>query len=84
MSGCVSPCHLLLTWRLHAANLAVSCPICSGSFKNSELNRHLDRCNGMPPIASKSAGESKSAWGDLMKIGSKSSQKNKEKAKDSE
>ncbi|BGO89722.1 hypothetical protein NBRC10512_004377 [Rhodotorula toruloides] len=42
-------------------NLIVSCPICAGSFRNSLVALHVEKCNGVAPASTGAA-----AWGKLM------------------
>ncbi|KAK4332730.1 RING-type domain-containing protein [Rhodotorula toruloides] len=46
-------------------NLIVTCPICAGSFKNSLVALHVEKCNGVAPASTGAA-----AWGNLMNGGS--------------
>lgn len=46
---------------LVSANLIVSCPICAGSFRNSLVALHVEKCNGVAPASTGAA-----AWGKLM------------------
>lgn len=54
---------MLILYR--TANLIVTCPICTGSFKNSLVALHIEKCNGVPPASA-------AAWGKLMNGGAAS------------
>ncbi|ORY55314.1 hypothetical protein BCR35DRAFT_355756, partial [Leucosporidium creatinivorum] len=46
-------------------NIIVLCPMCQGSFRNLDLNLHLDKCDGTKPPTTR-VGGTKDAWGKLL------------------